>query len=322
MPAKCIGYDLEKPPGLRNVGGGIGTKYARVEEASEWHECRNIATIKEIEADDIVFADWLWFVGDQEANRVDKIKEFIELPNIKGVYGSELSVLTWPSKEREQLVASVDFITHNTEYQRQLYQAVDIYNSCFLCDPIPEDVFVPTRNTQKRRLVCMGQISLAKRSDAVVEIFKHLKDSGVERCYIGGKQLWGDYKTGRIESDLHDEIKAASDLFIENAKQAELAENINNSAFYGHVSHHDVASSGCQENMLGGSVVFGLGHPMLKERTPYRFDNPKELADAIKSYKIGSEQHIADVKRMIKTAEQWSYAAWNKQIETVLRVAR
>ena len=320
VPDKCVGYDLSRPPGLRNPGGGIGVKYARVEEASDFHLCQRASSLDEIEADDIVFADWLWFLPDKKGEtHVDKVKAFVSLPNLKGIYGSELSVLTWESQLLKQLIAGTHIITHNTDYQRNLYGILGIYTSRFLCDPIPESVFSPLSQGRERRLVFMGQISLAKRSNAVIEIFNALKGSGVERCYMGGRTMWGDYAPTKIESKLHDEIESASDIFMENATQAEVAAVVNGSSFYGHVSHHDVASSACQENMMSGSVVFGLSHPVLQERTPHRFREPLELANAVRGYELDSPQHTADIDNALQVASQWSYQAWNQQLEAILR---
>ena len=137
VPSKFAKYDLSRPPGLRNTGGGMGVKYARVEQASRIHFCQRITSVDEIEPDDIVFADWLWFVASDGIDKVDCVKPFIELPNVKGIYGSELSVLTWAGKLLDQAIANADVITHNTEYQRQLYRVLGIYTSRFWCDPIP-----------------------------------------------------------------------------------------------------------------------------------------------------------------------------------------
>ena len=102
VPSKIATYDLSRPPGLRNRGGGMGVKYARVEEASRIHFCQRITSVDEIEPHDIVFADWLWFVASDD--KVDAVKSFIELPNVKGIYGSELSILNCQSKLVKQLI--------------------------------------------------------------------------------------------------------------------------------------------------------------------------------------------------------------------------
>lgn len=84
--APSIDYDLSKPPGLRNRGGGTGVKYARINESSDLHLCKSVSSIDEIEADDIVFADWLWFYNEQD--KIDSVKSFLELPNVKGIFSS------------------------------------------------------------------------------------------------------------------------------------------------------------------------------------------------------------------------------------------
>ena len=42
---KMVHYDLAKPPGLRNTGGGMGTKYARLVEASNYHICQRASAL-------------------------------------------------------------------------------------------------------------------------------------------------------------------------------------------------------------------------------------------------------------------------------------
>ena len=56
----------------------------------------------------------------------------------------------WPRNILGRLIESADLITHNTEYQRHLYQIIGIYNSRFLCDPIPESIFFPDKRNSKR----------------------------------------------------------------------------------------------------------------------------------------------------------------------------
>jgi len=321
LPAKFVNYDLLKPPGPNNIGGGVGVKYARIEEAGgEEYRCTRIAETGAVEADDIVFADWLWFCATDGKSMSDQAKAFIELQNPKCIYGSELCVLTWPQKLIQRLIENADLITYNTEYQRELYRVIGIHNSRFLCDPVPESLFFPSLHKMQRRLVCVGQISEAKRSIAVLKIFEKLRDSGVERFYIGGSMAWGNKYSYKKDAQLHNQIKAVSDSFIENATQGEMAEIINESAFYVHVSYHDVASSSNQENMSAGNITFGLTHPVLRERTPYRFDKPASLAQAVADYPFQTKKHQQDITKVVETANQWSYTAWREQISAILRL--
>ena len=320
LPVQFMDYDLSRPPGPNNPGSGVGVKYARVEEAcgDEYH-CKRISDTSEVEPEDIVFADWLWFCATPGRSMIDQVKALIELTNLKVIYGSELCVLTSPHKIIQRLIENVDLVTHNTEYQRKLYRVINIFNSRFLSDPVPESLFYPHSMDKKRRLVCVGQISEAKRSGMVLEIFKKLQDSGVERFYIGGCMAWGS-GFSKKDAELHNQIKEASDSFIENATQQELVEIVNESAFYGHVSYHDVASSSCQENMSAGNIIFGLTHPMLRERTSYRFDTPSSLAQAIADYPFQTQTHLKDIVKTTNAAKKWSYAAWREQISAILRL--
>ena len=321
LPAKFVDYDLLKPPGPNNIGGGVGVKYARIEEAGgEDYRCTRIAETSAVEADDVVFADWLWFCATDGKSISDQAKAFIELQNPKCIYGSELCVLTWPQNVLQRLVEHTDLITHNTAYQRNLYEVIGIYNSRFLCDPVPAPAFAPSAQKKRRRLVCMGQISEAKRSDAVVEIFERLEGSEVERCYIGGCMAWGTGYQDKRSGQLHKQIESLSDLFIENATQQEATEIINESSFYAHVSYHDVASSSNQENMAAGNIVFGLTHPVLRERTKYRFAKPEALAEAVVKYPFQTEKHQEDMKQTVSCAADWSYEAWQEQINAILRL--
>ena len=168
--------------------------------------------------------------------------------------------------------------------------------------------------------MCLGTVGEMKRSGAVVELFKALKGSGVETCYIGGAGMWGGYESTKRDLALHREIESVADIFIENATQQKTAEMLNTSSYYAHVSHHDVSSIGCQENMSAGNVVFGLLHPILAERTPYRFNNVQDLATAIADYPFQSEQHEMDVSKMTSKSNEWSYQSWIEQIDSILRI--
>ena len=167
----------------------------------------------------------------------------------------------------------------------------------------------------------MGHISEAKRSDAVAELFTLLEPEDIDLIYIGGNMAWGNRMVTKKQMEFQDTIKNCSNHFIENGTQQDVARIVNMASFYAHVSYHDVSSLSMQENMLGGNIVFGLSHPVLRERTPYRFDSPKSLAEAITSYEFGSDQYETDSEMMANYAtKHWSFAAWHDQIDAILRL--
>ena len=94
IPSVFTNYDLSKPIGPANFGSGMGVTYARIEQFSpDDFNCHRASEIEEIESDDIIFADWLWFCSSPGRSISDQAKRFIELPNPKVIYGSELCVL-------------------------------------------------------------------------------------------------------------------------------------------------------------------------------------------------------------------------------------
>lgn len=317
VPSPFVKYDLSRPPGFRNLGSGVGVKYARVEQAGgDNYTCRRISDVSEIEST-IIFADWLWFVV--EADPIDQVKSFLALDNkLKIIYGSELCVLGWSLNLLHRLLEGVDLVTYNTHYQRKLYRTRGIYNSRFLCDPIPEQTFFPI-DEKERRLVCVGQISEAKRSDAVLKIFSELQGN-VETAYIGGNFVWGA-NHNKADGDLHQSIQGIADIFIENATELEVAKIVNSSSFFAHTAMMDTCSCSQQENSTAGNITFALTHPTMRERTPYCFDTVDELVEVLLEYpELGSECHTKDVSEALATSESWSYAAWRNQVAQLLKM--
>lgn len=307
--------------GPTNQGGGVALKYARVEEA-----CRpdfkgeRIGSIDEIEPDDIVLVDWMWFRMTSEGEKttpVDRVKSFVELPNLKLIYGSEFCVSTLPGQLINLAAESADIILHNSNHLRNLYQTIGIYNSSFLSDPVPP-IFSPSIS-KKPRVIAMGQISKAKNTSAAATVFEGLNDTDVERVFIGGRSLWGKDMSDRGSLRAQADIEEVSDIFVENAPQARVAELCNDATYYIHFAYHDVSSFAGQENMSSGNIVFGLGHPILKERTAYRFNSPQEIVESIKNYAIDSEAYQVDLGKTLEIASRWSYNAWRGQMYNILR---
>ena len=314
VPAEFADYDLCLPPSYKNTGSSVAIKYARIEDIIE---CNRVSKIEDAKDADLVFADWLWFVAGQDINLFDQAKSFVDLPCAKVLYGSELSVLGWPRQLVHLLSEEALISTYNTEYQRRLYRTIGIYNSRLLSDPVPP-LFFP--DPKKRlRLVCVGQINDAKNSSSVLKIFEQLKGK-IELAYVGGASMWGQGFEDKISGELHHKIAALSDIFIENATEAQVAVVVNESSYFAHVTYHDVSSVSQQEAMSSANVTFALGHPLMRERTPYRFANAKELAQAVLDYPYLSEQHETDMIEAMTVAEAWSYEAWEQQVKQIMRL--
>ena len=320
IPSHFVDYDLKKPMGPANIGGGVALKYARVEEAGPPEfNCVRIGSTNDIKPDDVVFVDWMWFciTRDESEGIVDRVKQFVEIPNPKIIYGSEFCVASVPYKTIVPAIESANMVLHNSDLLRKLYRTIGIYNSRFLSDPVPP-IFSPVMN-KKPRIICMGQISEAKNTEAVITIFEGLRGTGIERYFLGGISLWGEKELEyKWAIDLQNEIEAVSDVFLENVSQSEVTKACNMATFYAHFAIHDMSSFAGQENMSAGNIVFGLRHPICQERTSYWFNTPEELAEAIKRYDLESDIYQKDVDKTLEIAGQWSYESWQIQMSDIL----
>lgn len=316
VPKNYSMYDLTRPPGTTNMGSGIGVKYARVEEAaSQLHDAKRIFDVADADGADIVFADWLWFcVGSVDVNH--QIDSFLRLPQPKVIYGSELCALGWGRNLLNGLVNNVQLITHCCDYQRRMYGVMGIYHSTYLCDPVPP-VFRPDP-VKVPRLVFMGQISAAKRSHLVIEILQGLKGTGIETAYIGNVRMWGSQHHNKANNSFQQQISRLADLYVPRASQAETAQVVNGSNCFGHVAHHDTACESQQENGSAANITFGLTHPLMWERTKYRFETVDALVDAVVAYPFGEEQHELDMVETLEIADGWSYGSFHGQLHTIL----
>lgn len=311
-------HDLMRPPSETNVGGSVSLKYARVAVMGGNQGFRLITSLAEIESD-ILFADWLWFdkafMDHQDMDSDERVAMFLDTDvRFRGISGTELSVMTWPDDRRRKLVENVDCITDVNDYQREMYTYCGIQNSKRLCDPVPETLFYPAQKT--RRLICNGQISNFKRSYLVYELFKALRDTDIETCYIGSSTTWG--RTIDKEAiELEAEIKDVADVFLGNCAQIDVAYWLNSSTFYAHVGWQDVGSIAQREAAMAGVITFALTHPSMKGVPAYRYETIQALATAVVNYPM--EKFAKDSERAREFAMECnSYKAWRQQMLAIV----
>lgn len=318
VPASVAQYDLSRPPGNANPGGGVGVKYARVEEVLQRRSpsVRRVSALESIRSD-FVIVDPLWFNWNNRDNREEKLEAFLQMafPHVL-LYGSEQNLLRWPARLREKLVSQVSWITHNCRYQRDMFRACGIYQSQYLCDPVPEHIFYPVQ--KERRIYASGQISWEKNTEALIEVFLYLQGSGIETCYIGSASTWGDGDCPAADmrrQELASELEEVTDVFLGNVSQAVAARWANSSLYHLHVATHDCSCQNQQEAALGGAVLWGLQHPINGERPVFWYKSTAEVAEAILSY-----QHTRQAQDIASLAQSnWSYEAFLRQFDRILQ---
>lgn len=329
VPKQISRYNLYEPPAPRiNPGGGMGVKYARVVEAARplW-SAKRIHSLDGMPRTDFLLVDPLWFEwqakrGDESfRERVKAVEDFDA--KYKVWYGSELSFMSWNANQINLVMKVFDMATHNCGYlkQMQTYFNHEMLNeSMLLCDPTPEYLFYPAR--KENRIIAMSQISWIKQTSEVVKIFKGLKDSPIETIYVGSANLWSDSEAedqvlNRFQ--LECDIRSSSDIFKRNLDQQGTSYHVNTSKHFVHTSYHDTSCQSQQENALAGTILWGLTHPLNKERGAFCFENPEDLTEALLAYSnVSHDEYMEDSNRTRQYGlDNFSYAAWKKQMRSI-----
>ena len=219
---------------------------------SRQHAVRRVYRLEDIQSD-FVIADATWFVWDNPQDINNAVQSFVEcgFPRVL-LYGSEHSFMSFPSLLRDALTDACTWVTHNCKYQRNLYRMCGIYDSVYLCDPVPEDIFYP--GLKQNRIFASGQISHEKSSEALIRLFELLRHSGIETCYAGSATTWGD-KTSALGQDFHSperskdrfrlqqDLEDVTDVFLGDVTQATAARYSNSARYHVHVAHHDTSQT-------------------------------------------------------------------------------
>ena len=316
IPEAIVGYDLALPPGHSNAGGGMAVKYARVEEAlASLYTARRVSALEDVTAD-IVIVDPLWFCWGMDFEEAAEAFCCAGLERVL-ICGSEQNLLTWPARWRAEIVhRQARWCAHNTRYQQRLFRVAEIYDSEFLCDPIPEHVFYPAE--KEPRIYSSGQISWEKRTGDLVELFTYLQGSDIETCYIGSATTWGDNDYPSAVSERHrlqSALEDVTDIFLGNVSQAKVAAYANTSLHYVHVSEHDTSCQAQEEAGMGGAQLWGLRHPLNAERPVRQFVSVAECAQVILDTPISLESQQRTYDYAMK---HWSYEAFLNQFHKIL----
>lgn len=288
VPDTAARYSLERPPGLRNPGGGVGIKYARMEQMlSQAYHVQRTSQLELVDTD-FVIVEPLWFSWIEDARTTPaaidtRLKAFLErmFRNIL-VCGSEHELYLWPYRRKQDLMTAAHWITHNSTYQRHLFQAAGIPNSRPLSDPVPEHVFYPS--IKQNRIYAASHISWQKNTKALIELYRALQDTDIETVYAGSAQTWGDDPSEVTLTDryrLEAELREVTDIFLGDVPPHTVAYYGNAAQHHIQVAHHDTCCQNQQEAALAGATLWGLNHPINTERPVNQFQNIDTLAAAL-----------------------------------------
>lgn len=173
---------------------------------SVYPKTKLISDLAELTADTLLIEPLHFMM--QEEKTIHALQE-VEAKKI--LYCSEFAMLRFEPEMRRLIVNNVDIVTANCDFQRNLFNYVDIDVHSLLCDPIPP-IFIPSGNFPDNRVVACGNISWAKNTMQIIKIFEKLKGI-TERVYIGLSSLW--HKPSPYQKNLETMLYNVCDTVIE-----------------------------------------------------------------------------------------------------------
>ena len=322
-------YDQFLPITPSNSGGGMGEKTIwAVNTLSSQYSVR---VSQDIEPDhEIVVVEPLWFrirggMNNLTTPPLEESVDSFEKNNaqLKIVYTSETSLMKLPPEYRRAIIASADVITSNCDFQKNQFNMMDI-PSQLLCDIAPEHLYYNPLVPKRLSVVALGRISTTKNSQKVLDIFRALEGTGIERVYIGSANLWGD--ESRIDKHLEQEIKRYSDKFYRNIPHIMVGKILSNIAFAIFDTFHDCCSTSNLQALMSGILCFYGVHGLWNERPGvHGLETVNSFVEAMDSHSDGFTQ-VPD-KDTRAEIESWaldncSTFAFEKQWEGVIHHGR
>lgn len=316
---KYINYDLARPPGKDNPGGGVATKTQRVlQAASQW---MIVGTHKFSEADKyhIALVEPLIFSHSNDMSVGDKVKEYEELDCLKILYATEMAFVRLAKPLRDRIVKASDYITCVNHYHRDIFHKMGVRVDSILCDPIPESVFIPG-DTKERVIIAENRIDWKKNTQTLIaayECFKEETDFKLE--YIGTPDMWGHEDVPQREVEIMHQLQDLCDVYHGSIKQSEVASAFGKAAVLFHCAYHEVYSEGTWEANMCGCVPFALGyHPLFNRITENRFRDIVNLTETLNSMEADDfEMESLRVQELaMKTC---SYAAFQNQLSDIFK---
>ena len=267
VPKFFLGFDESSSVSMSKPSGGMRTKIRSVYKSNA--SIRLCGSIEEIE-NEIVLIEPLFFReggrwNPEGVTKESLVADLLKIDTIKILYCTELEVLRWSGRFLQSVVGMADVITYNCEYQKNLFNMVDLKDLSYLIDPIDTDLFAPSPDPKKPQVIAAGWISTAKNSEFIKDLYTELSGNPfLNTVYVGGPDLWGFGNADSIKLEMG--IREAADVYVGSIPQVEFANYLSESAFFVGNSQHD-CSAGCHaESISAGCLVVAGGHPIYKER--------------------------------------------------------
>ena len=321
LPRQFMVFDPMRDQGPQNFGGGAGTKIANVLRAVSFCDILACDSVSDLNGS-MMLVEPLCFKDGSDDELLSDIVSYGAFANI--LYSTDTHPLRWSGNFRSSVLdhfsGDYNCITYCCDYQRLLWNSLGFKDMQLLVDPIDTDLFVPL--PKKLQIVACGRISACKNSEFIRDLFVALKDiEQISTVYVGGSSLYGDPNLYDIE--LEHEIRMASDIFMENVSQIEVARAMGESAFFvGNTVYETFSESHC-ESLAAGCVSVCGGHPVFSERPGFYRDilTVDEVVQVLDDYTAGFTRLPVD--EHFEMSRDWalnnvSSSVFNVQLKSIL----
>ena len=302
--------------------GGMHIKVHRVEQSLKGIYPLTITS--ELPSDsDILLVDPLWFrMGKSEDASFSNYNSLLmHRAATKILYCSEAELLRWDGKFRADVLKLFDVVTCCTLYQRGFLESLGIANLYPLIDPINPYLYRLGYPDDPPLVVSGGQISDAKNSGSVAQIFRALKGTPCQTAYIGGSKVWRGWDTDHNRS-LELEIEDSCDHFYGVVSNDVVSSIFSRASVFVADSIHDTsAQMQCESLMSGLPSVSGV-HPLYRERPGIvGCRTPSDFVSAIShltgGFSIPPSRFYRSSIRSWSLAE-FSYFTFQKQLKRLI----
>lgn len=321
IPESFRGFDPLVSQGGFNAGGGAGTKFCSVLRGLSFCDITPCFSVSDLTSS-IVLVEPLCFDWKSDETLLADLVSYGAFANV--FYSTDVHPLRWVGNFRRSIAdffsGEYNCITYCCEFQRMLWSSLGFVDMELLVDPIDVDLFVPL--PKKLQVVACGRIGAFKNSEFIRDLFVALQDiCEITTVYIGGADLYG--KPSRFDLMIEHDIRVASDFFVNNVSQIEVARYMGESAFFVANNVYDIFSESHVESLSAGCVSVCGGNPVFSERPGFYRDvlTVEDVVGALDDYTAGFTR--LPVQSHFDCSRDWvldnaSYSVFNAQLRSIL----
>ena len=324
--------NMMAPRGHQNAGGGMACLMNAAKAAlSSRYKVNTCLKISELQSN-IVLLDALFIpnriIENKNLEEVTRLgieelkKDRADHPNRKYLlWCAEITLLRLLPRVRQELIELVDGIAVNDPYIENIFRAINVTPTGYLCDCIDPNIFHPAEKDMT--VTAVGGLKHIKNIDWIIEVYKRLEGK-MKRTYLGSASLWSH--GNRLEdAALIPQIEAVTEEYHPNASPVEVAYHNAHAAFAVNDTWHDCSSRANEELLMSGVISIHGQHPLFDPRPGFRVKTPEEALNKIAELTKDFTE-LPDPK-LHQASRNWalknvSTQTFMKQFENIMRTLR